>query len=153
MKHHIITPFSSRMNIPHPSSYFHVACPSPHNVGPYNLLQGHDGEQLLLLWHRVHHSSCSLSYKKGNQIAIGFHPNSHDNSQCTLLQGGCKSKNQCLQILIRYTFPCSKWRITLEKVQNWSLYSFKSAYWKDTFLSFTSKIWSKLRNSIILVFM
>ena len=72
---------------------------------------------------------------------------------CTLLQGGCKSKNQCLQILIRYTFPCSKWRITLEKVQNWSLYSFKSAYWKDTFLSFTSKIWSELRKSIILVFM
>ena len=73
--------------------------------------------------------------------------------QCTLLQGGCTSKNQCLQILIRYTFPCSKWRTTLEKVQNWRLYSFKSAYWKDTFLGFTSKIWSKLRNSIILAFM
>ena len=33
----------------------------------------------------------------------------------TLLQGGCKSKNQCLQILIKYTFLCSKWRITLER--------------------------------------
>ena len=45
------------------------------------------------------------------------------------LQEGCKSKNQCLQILIKYSFCCFKWRITLEKVQNWSLYSFKSTYW------------------------
>ena len=71
----------------------------------------------------------------------------------TPLQGGCKSENQCLQILIEYTFPCSKWRITLEKVQNWSLYSVKSVFWKDAFLSFTSKIWSELRKSVILVFM
>ena len=28
--------------------------------------------------------------------------------QCTLLQGGCKSKNQCLQIRIKYTFLYSK---------------------------------------------
>ena len=74
-------------------------------------------------------------------------------TQSTVLQGGCKSKNQGLQILNKYTFPCSKWRITFEKVQNWSLYSFEYAYLKDTFLSFTSKIWAKLRNSIILVFM
>ena len=38
--------------------------------------------------------------------------------QCTLLQGGCKSKNQCLQILIKYTFLYFKLRIALEKVQN-----------------------------------
>ena len=72
--------------------------------------------------------------------------------QCTLPQGGCTSKNQCLQILIKYTFFYSKWKITLEKGQNWSLCSFKFAYWIDTFLSFTSKIWSNFRNSIIIAF-
>ena len=50
----------------------------------------------------------------------------------------------------KYTFLCSKWKITLEKGQNWSLCSFKFAYWIDTFLSFISKIWSKHTNSIIL---
>ena len=68
--------------------------------------------------------------------------------QCTLLQGGCKSKNQCLQILIKYTFLYSKWRITLEKVQNWSFHCFNSAKWANTFLSFTSKTCSKLTNHI-----
>ena len=72
---------------------------------------------------------------------------------CTLLQGGCKSKNQCLQIRIKYTFLYSKWRITLEKVQNWSFHCFNSARWAYTFLSFTSKTWSKLTNSIILASM
>ena len=38
--------------------------------------------------------------------------------QCTLLQGGDKSKNQSLQILIKYTFLCSNRRFTQEKVQN-----------------------------------
>ena len=54
--------------------------------------------------------------------------------------------------MIEYTFLCSKWKITLEKGQNWGLCSFKFACWVDTFLGFTSKIWSKLRNSIILAF-
>ena len=68
-------------------------------------------------------------------------------SHGTVLQGGCKSKNQGLQILIKYTFLCSKWRITLEKGKNWSLCIFEFAYLIDTFLSFTSKIGSKHWNS------
>jgi len=36
--------------------------------------------------------------------------------QCTLLKGGNKSKNQCLQ-KIEYTLFFSKWLITLEKAQ------------------------------------
>ena len=55
--------------------------------------------------------------------------------QCTVLQRGGKSKNQCFQILIKYAFLCSKWRITLEKVQNWSFNSFKSAYSRRTQLT------------------
>ena len=66
----------------------------------------------------------------------------------------CAKENPILKILPcrKVTFHCSKWKFTLEKGQNWSLCSFKFAYWIDTFLSFTSKIWSKLRNSIILAF-
>ena len=46
------------------------------------------------------------------------HKESHFSiSSLTLLQGGCKSKNQSLQILMKYTFFCSKWKITLEKGQ------------------------------------
>ena len=59
--------------------------------------------------------------------------------QGTLLQGGCKSKNQCHQILIKYTFLYSKWSITLEKVQNWSFRSLKSAQEVDTVFIFTCK--------------
>ena len=81
----------------------------------------------------------SKSYK---QLFNYSEPRKDTNAHCS--KGGAKVKIDVFKFWLD---------ITLEKVQNWSLYSVKSVFWKDTFLSFTSKIWSELRKSIILVFM
>ena len=60
--------------------------------------------------------------------------------QCTLLQEGCKSKNQCLQILIKCTFLYSKPRWTL-KIRSYSMTLFLITFFRTPWGHFSKNTW------------